>query len=91
MQHKILEKLCCPFDHADLELTVFNSAEETVTDGLLTCSNCRRYYPIISGIPIMTPDEFREEKFELPFLAKWKNELPKELEKFRIKENHLLS
>lgn len=84
MEHRILNKMCCPFDKADLNLTVFNQNNDTVLEGLLVCTGCRRYYPIISGIPIMSPDEYREPQFELPFLKKWEHELPKGLQNFRV-------
>ena len=37
----------------------------------MTCPKCKRYYPVIYGIPIMTPDEFREKALEEPLLKKW--------------------
>jgi len=68
----ILHKLCCPFDKSDLDLDPIMSDEENnIIEGILTCKSCRRVYPIISGIPIMTPDEFREESLEKTILQKW--------------------
>ncbi len=72
MQRKILEKLCCPFDKHDLKISVFNEDEnKDIYEGLLTCSECERYYPIVYSIPIMTPDEYRERQLELPNLQRW--------------------
>lgn len=72
MQRKLLEKLCCPFDKNDLEISVFNeSDDQDIYEGLLTCTECQRYYPIVYSIPIMTPDEYRERKLELPILDRW--------------------
>ena len=72
MQRKLLDKLCCPFDKSDLELTVFHEDEHgEIYEGLLNCPTCNRYYPIIFGIPIMSPDEYRERQFELPVLQRW--------------------
>jgi len=53
--------------------------------GLLTCKQCNRYYPIIRGIPIMIPNEFREFKLEQPLIDSWKKHLQgTELVNFRI-------
>ena len=83
MELRILEKMCCPIDKSDLELDIFHQVDNTVSEGLLICKTCRRYFPIIKGIPIMSPDEYRETKFELPFLLKWQDRLPKDFENFR--------
>lgn len=74
---KIKDKLCCPFDKSDLALDVItmDKEKELVIEGILSCNSCRRIYPIISGIPIMTPDEFREEALEKPLLDKWQSML----------------
>lgn len=71
----IKNKLCCPFDKSDLTLQIITIVEETknVVEGVLTCQDCQRIYPIISGIPIMLPDEFREKSLEKPLLEKWNN------------------
>ncbi|NLB62857.1 MAG: hypothetical protein GX801_01945 [Fibrobacter sp.] len=69
----IEEKLCCPFDKSDLDLQIFtlDTDNDEVLEGMLSCATCERNYPIISGIPIMTPDEFREEALEKPVFDKW--------------------
>ena len=65
MKKSFLNKLCCPLDKHDLHVRIFMQDEtEEIREGLLTCSQCKRYYPIIYGIPIMTPDEFREKSLE---------------------------
>ncbi|GAA4440691.1 hypothetical protein GCM10023188_38280 [Pontibacter saemangeumensis] len=72
MNTSLLNKLCCPLDKHDLEIKVFAQHENgDIVEGLLTCPACRRYYPIIYGIPIMTPDEYREKALEEPILKKW--------------------
>ncbi len=48
-----------------------------ITDGLLICNKCNRWYPIIDDIPIMLPDGLRDLKRETAFLEKWKEKLPK--------------
>lgn len=83
----IKNKLCCPFDKSDLDLQVININNETkeVAEGILTCKDCRRIYPIISGIPIMVPDEFREKKLEQPLFEKWKSFVDgKEVKDFKL-------
>ena len=69
----IKEKLCCPFGKAELAVQVITLKEETeeVLEGILSCATCKRVYPIVNGIPIMVPDEFREERFERPLFEKW--------------------
>lgn len=72
MTDSLLNKLCCPIDKQDLTLKIFVKKEDgSVVEGLLTCPHCGRYYPIVYGIPIMTPDEFRERALEEPILKKW--------------------
>lgn len=71
MRLPFLAKLACPFDKHDLDLKVFSKTEEEIMEGILTCQHCQRYYPIIQGIPIMSPDEYREVKLEQPILERW--------------------
>ncbi len=72
MKASLMNKLCCPFDKHDLDLKVFvkNEADD-ILEGLLTCGKCRRYFPIIYGIPVMTPDEYREKALEQPVVQRW--------------------
>ncbi|MCU7618111.1 hypothetical protein NZ698_12950 [Chryseobacterium sp. PBS4-4] len=86
MRIKTIEKLCCPFDKSDLNLTIISQDEtENIMEGLLVCDNCKRVYPIISGIPIMSPDEYREFKLEQPVLERWEKHLEgKKVENFRL-------
>lgn len=84
----ITHKLCCPFDKSDLMLTTFTRDDQNnIVEGVLRCKDCTRIYPIISGVPIMTPDEFREESLEKPFLQKWEKTLNgRTVESFKLKE-----
>jgi len=48
-------------------------------EGLLFCTECNRWYPIgsaVEGIPELMPDELREEKKDLGWLANWKSVTP---------------
>lgn len=83
----IINKLCCPFDKSDLDLKPITKDEQDhIIEGILTCSTCKRIYPIISGIPIMTPDEFREKSLEEPLLKKWEGFLDGKVEDFKLIE-----
>jgi uncharacterized protein YbaR (Trm112 family) len=86
MKIETIKKLCCPFDKADLELTVVTKdTQENIVEGMLICKTCKRIYPIVSGIPIMSPDEYREFKLEQPLLEEWTNN--RVSENFRLIES----
>ena len=88
MQRTLLDKLCCPFDKGDLLIKIFNELEDgEIHEGLLTCPSCKRYYPIVYGIAIMTPDEYRQMELEQPLLQKWGVVLQIEGDRFRLEEN----
>lgn len=72
MRKRIINKLCCPFDKSDLNLKIVTQDEnDNILEGLLSCNDCQRIYPIISGIPIMNPDEYRDTQMEQPIIEKW--------------------
>lgn len=83
-----IKKLCCPFDKGELELTIVaQDLHANVEEGYLYCDDCKRIYPIVKGIPIMNPDEYRESKLERPILQKWEMHLQgKTVENFRLQE-----
>jgi uncharacterized protein YbaR (Trm112 family) len=71
-----MEILACPIDKAyPLELHVFEEGNEIVS-GIIICSKCNRWYPIIDEIPHMLPDDLREKKEDVAFLRKWKEKIP---------------
>ena len=39
-----------------------------IESGILFCSKCKRWYPIIDTIPQMLPDKYRDERKEIEFL-----------------------
>lgn len=88
MRLKTIEKLCCPFDKNDVQLTtITKDIGENILEGLLTCEKCKRIYPIVKGIPIMNPDEYRELELEKPLLEQWKKHLKgKSVENFKLIE-----
>jgi len=48
-----------------------------IEEGILFCSKCNRWYPIVQTIPQMLPDKYRNEKEDITFLNKWKETLDK--------------
>ncbi|NML20060.1 hypothetical protein HHL16_04200 [Pseudoflavitalea sp. G-6-1-2] len=88
MHPDFLQQLCCPFDKKDLSLKIFaTDTNHHIVEGLLTCEHCKRYYPIIHGVPIMSPDEYREWSLEAPVVKKWEAKLEgKKLDLFRLED-----
>lgn len=86
MRIETIKKLCCPFDKTDLQLTIkTKDLHENILEGILFCKECKRVYPIVSGIPIMNPDEYREFRLEQPLLQRWTNN--KVSDNFRLMES----
>ena len=75
MKLNTIAKLCCPFDKQDLQLQILaQDIDQNVIEGILSCSSCMRKYPIIYGVPIMSPDEYRQIALEQPVVDRWKLE-----------------
>ena len=75
MRLKTIEKLCCPFDKSDLDLQVLvKDTDQNVLEGIFTCTSCKRKYPIVYGVPIMAPDDYRQIQLEQPVMEQWKLE-----------------
>lgn len=89
MTKNFAKKLCCPIDKHDLDMKVFVKHEEgEIIEALLTCNECGRYFPVIYGVPIMTPDEYRDKSLEAPVLKKWNLSLPDDQPgRFLLEEN----
>lgn len=76
MTKTLFNRLACPIDKtAPLRITIFRVTKEEVEEGLLECPACNRYFPIIGGIPVMTPDDFRDASMEALFLERWRSHL----------------
>lgn len=76
MKLSLVKKLCCPVDQGDLDVKIITQRthdedEAEILEALLICKTCRRYFPVIYGIPIMTPDEYRDHTLEKPLLKRW--------------------
>ncbi len=88
MRIETIKKLCCSFDKTDLKLTVITKdLNQNIIDGFLFCNVCKRLYPIVKGIPIMCPDEYREFRLEQPLVERWNEYLNgKKYVNFRLSE-----
>ena len=65
--------------HHPLEIFELELKDEIIIDGVLFCTSCSRFYPIIEEIPIMLPDELRNKEQDLEFLSKNKDSLPEKI------------
>jgi uncharacterized protein YbaR (Trm112 family) len=57
MKPDLLEILICPLCKKKLELTVKEQDGHEIITGLLSCSECKRSYPVTGGIPDLLPGE----------------------------------
>jgi uncharacterized protein YbaR (Trm112 family) len=87
----MLDILACPIDKFyPLELIEIDTAEDktinenVIKEGVLFCSQCSRFYPIIEEIPVMLPDELRDKEKDIQFLQKWHEKIPSKI----IKNGH---
>jgi uncharacterized protein YbaR (Trm112 family) len=87
----MLDILACPIDkYYPLELIEIDTVEDkainenVVKEGVLFCSQCSRFYPIIEEIPVMLPDELRDKEKDIQFLQKWHEKIPSKI----IKNGH---
>ena len=84
----MLDILACPIDkYYPLELIEIDTAEDkiinenVIKEGILFCSQCSRFYPIIEEIPVMLPDELRDKEKDIEFLKKWQEKIPSKITK----------
>lgn len=71
MKVSFLKKLVCPFDKEELDVKILQQENDEIQQGVMTCRKCQRYYPIVQGIAVMSPDEYRQFSLEKPLLEKW--------------------
>lgn len=50
-----------------------------ITEGVIICGRCGRWYPIEEEIPRMLPDELRNRNEDISFLEKWRDRLPEKI------------
>ena len=80
MRKTMIDILACPIDKTHpLELVTINENDDIISEGILSCTKCKRFYPIIEDIPIMLPDELRDKNQEINFLTRFKDKIPKEI------------
>jgi len=80
MNKKMMDMLVCPIDkHYPLEIFEVKSKEESVEEGVLYCTQCSRFYPIIEEIPILLPDELRDKKQDMDFLKNHQEKRPEKI------------
>ena len=63
--------------------------EIEIKTGLIFCTECKRWYPIIDTIPQMLPDEYRDEKSDIEFLKTNKDLLDSTFFKQNLKPYNL--
>ena len=86
MRRSMLDILACPIDkYYPLELIEIDTVEDkiinenVIKEGVLFCSQCSRFYPIIEEIPVMLPDELRDKEEDIQFLQKWQEKIPSKI------------
>ena len=66
MNKQILKILSCPFDKdASLELTYDKIEGLEISEGVLSCLDCGRIFPIIDKIPYLLPDDLIKTRKEV--------------------------
>ncbi len=55
MKRNLLSMLCCPVCKGDLSLAVEREEGKEILEGTLSCSRCKKGYPIEEGIPNLLP------------------------------------
>ncbi len=85
MNKTMMDILACPIDkNHPLELFEIKEKDSLISEGVLFCSKCSRFYPIIEEIPILLPDELRDKKQEMEFLKNNKGKLPEKILKLGL-------
>ena len=76
----MMDILACPIDkNHPLELFAINENSDVVSEGVLFCTKCSRFYPVMDNIPIMLPDDLRDKQQEIKFLKENKAKLPEKI------------
>ena len=70
MNRQFLAILACPMDkHHPLELYGDGGADP-ISEGVLYCVQCSRFFIISEGIPVLLPDDLRDRAAELDHLRR---------------------
>lgn len=82
---KPLCDLYCGYREAKVNEIQYHPCEECVKyevkEGILYCSSCLRWYPIIDEIPRILPDDYRKREEDLNFLLLYKDKVPEIIRK----------
>ncbi|MCA1638742.1 MAG: methyltransferase domain-containing protein [Acidobacteria bacterium] len=64
MRERLLDFLRCPDCKQKLELTVFDTSGDEISEGILHCSN-EHFFPVVRGIPRMLPSSLKDNWAEI--------------------------
>ena len=70
-----IEEFLSPIFQDLLYLNIFLTYLE-IEEGLLVCSHCKRWYPIIKTIPRIYPKTMKRQEMDLEFMDKWRKLYP---------------
>ena len=88
MEKSMMDILACPMDgYHPLELHECKSNGDTVSVGALYCTKCKRFYPIIDGIPVMLPDELRDRKLDSDFIKENADIIPDKIKNSPVRKS----
>ncbi|MBN1328970.1 MAG: hypothetical protein JXA54_05810 [Candidatus Heimdallarchaeota archaeon] len=65
----------------DYEKDCSECLSHEIVAGIIECSECKNYYPIIDEIPMMLKTELRNEDIERAFTDKWADKIKEILQK----------
>ena len=79
MKKSLLDIIVCPICHGGLDPENFSreKSKKEITEGILKCKKCGRWYPIINSIPRMLPLKMINKSTLDDFLEKYSRKLPK--------------
>lgn len=84
MKANLLQFLSCPDCQSDLRCIPFQKERKEIISGIISCSNCGSWYPIIRSIPRILTPSLKEDlilKSNIDFLENNKHLLPKRIER----------
>jgi uncharacterized protein YbaR (Trm112 family) len=65
-------------DETPLELCQ-KCVHRDIVEGVIVCTNCGRWYPIISSIPVMMNDKYRNPKEDMEFMRRNASRIPEHI------------
>lgn len=76
MRYRLTELISCPNCKNSLGCIGFKEEGSEIIDGILTCSSCGRWYPIIDGIPRLLQDWLEHCSKSREFIKKYEDKIP---------------